>query len=132
MSVDVPAFAAVVRRYWRAPFAWGVVDCCTFAAHSIEALTGRSPLRGLAWSSRAQAVAVLRERGGLRAAVVDHLGQPSHAAPQVGDIGLHHQAKAGRAALCVWLGTQWRSPGPAGLVVIRPEHITTTWSIRHA
>ena len=122
MPCDIPAFAAVVRRYWRAPFAWGTVDCCTFAADAVHALTGRSPLRGMAWANRQQALAVLRERGGLLAAVVDCLGPPQGAPPLPGDVGLHHQAKAGRAALCVWCGTQWRSPGPQGLVVIEPDH----------
>jgi len=116
MSRRLPNWPHLLAAYIDATrslvFAWGMHDCCTFAAGSVLAITGRMvPLP--AWSGRRDAVATLRSLGGLPAATTAQLGAmraPAHA--QRGDVVLLRQR--GRSLLGVCLGHVWAAPGAAG------------------
>lgn len=102
----------------RAPiaFAWGTNDCCTFAADWVEVARGTDPmadLRGI--TSERQAARVLRDEGGLLAAVTARMGIaiPGTMA-QVGDVALVRHGE-GRLSMGVCLGDSIAVPSEAGL-----------------
>lgn len=72
------------------PFAWGLQDCCTFAADWVSLRTGRDPmvdLRGL--TSAKQAMRQMQALGGFLAAGAQRLGDPiGPLFAQVGDVCL--------------------------------------------
>lgn len=115
--------ALMVQRL-AAPFAWGRADCCTWAADCWQAMTDTDPLGPLrgAYATRRQARALLRQSGGLSAAIGARLGAPmaSGAAIVPGSVVL---AQQGRRQL---LGLAWPAGlvgvGSAGLVIL---HATT-------
>jgi len=58
-------------------FAWGVFDCCIFAADAVQAMTGKDPMDGLrGYTTWRQAILLVRRLGGLPAAVKQALGEP--------------------------------------------------------
>lgn len=109
------------------PFGWGALDCCTFAAGAVQAITGRAvPLP--AWSGRRDAVDVLRRLGGLRAATCQRLGdmQPAAVARR-GDVLLLQQQ--GRDLLAVCMGHAWAAPGRNGLAFGPMSEALCAWRI---
>lgn len=59
---------------WRVqPFARGSADCCAFADHVVEALTGKSYLPE--YENDAETEAILQEHGGLSEAVTHWMGR---------------------------------------------------------
>lgn len=127
---------ALERDCRQLAFAWGMHDCCSFAAAAVEAVTGQPISMPGSYTSDRQAQRVLKERGGLEAAVTEILGvQPCapHFA-QRGDIVLLRQPKsATRHALAVCFGTYAFAPGDHGLVPIQmksPE-VLAVWHIGH-
>lgn len=116
------------------PFAWAEHDCCHFAAQDVQALTGQdllAPWRGR-YRTRAGALRLLRQLGGLRAAVASVLGAPDASVAQAwrGDLVLVSQAP-GHELLAVWEGPWWCAPGPGGLVQ-RQGGVVAVWRIGHA
>lgn len=108
-------------------FAWGVHDCCTFAAGAVLAITGRM-VSMPAWADRREAVATLRRLGGLRAAATAAMGpmQPP-ARAQRGDVVLLCQR--GRSLLGVCLGHVWAAPGAAGLAFGPMDEALGAWKV---
>jgi hypothetical protein len=113
-------FDQVVARAMATPFAWGRHDCVTFASACWKARTGVDALAGLGWSGELQAMRMVRERGGLRAAVTACLGEPC--APLLaarGDLVLAEDPeKVGHGLLAVCVGPHLVAPGRAGLSVL--------------
>jgi hypothetical protein len=75
MSADRILFEFASARLGR-PFAWGTDDCAMLSFDAVRAITGRDPapeLRG-AYSTGAEAVALLRKLGGLRGVARSHFG----------------------------------------------------------
>ena len=69
-----------VQRVRRAqPFAWGIHDCCTFAADAVQAITGQDPApAGLrAHRTEKQALRALRRHGGVVGIATDAMGPPA-------------------------------------------------------
>jgi hypothetical protein len=104
----------------REPFAWGINDCCIFAADGVIAVSGNDPasdLRGT-YSSAIAAARVLKDIGGIEGAG-DRTGEripPLNA--QVGDVGLITAADPTGAfaeALAVCTGELWVAPSERGL-----------------
>lgn len=109
------------------PFAWGVHDCCTFAAGAVQAITGRV-IELPSYVGVRQALRALRARDGLMEAVSAQLGlmrAPCHA--KRGDALLLRQA--GRDVLAVSLGHAWAAPGADGLVFGPAAEAVAAWRV---
>lgn len=103
---------ALLMRRHDCPFAWGQADCCTWAADCWQAMTDTDPLGPLrgTYATRRQARHLLRQCGGLAAALGARLGAPQAAGMPImpGSIVL---AQQGRRQV---MGLAW----PAGLIGI--------------
>lgn len=125
--------ADYLARSRTAVFAWGSTDCACFAAGDVLAITGCDVLPGR-WADRAEAVRILREQGGLVAAVDAALPRlPSPAYAQRGDVVLvQASVPRGRRWLAVCDGARAWAPGPAGLVAVPMTHAVHAWGVgRH-
>ena len=122
---------ALVSTSLRLPFAWGVHDCCLFAANWVLAATGTDPaadVRGT-YSTAAQASALVQRLGGLQA-----LGARAGAAvapllAQAGDVGLVHDGERDLLAVCT--GPHWVAPTRRGLAVLPFNTATLAWRVNH-
>lgn len=65
--------AAAVRAWRVQPFARGTADCCAFADHVVEQLTGKSYIPS--YETDEEAIALILEHGGLSAAVTHWMGR---------------------------------------------------------
>jgi hypothetical protein len=110
-------------------FAWGVNDCCMWAADVVLAVTGVDPaadLRG-SYATEAQALAVIEQAGGLRALAAARLGpEVPVLAAQTGDVGLVEQP-SGVLALAACLGGSWQAVGPEGLWAVPLSWVVAAW-----
>lgn len=126
--------AGHIAQHRATPFAWGGHDCVRFAAGAVQATTGHWPL-ALQWPNAAAAARLLRQLGGLAAAVdgvLPRLATPALA--QRGDILLVQGAEHGRTRQ--WLAVAdaggWWCPAATGLVRGRPEFAAIAWGVGHA
>ena len=125
--------ALVLERHDQ-PFAWGIRDCCLWAADAVFAVTQRdlaADIRGSYWSAR-QAARVVRDRGGLQALVTDRMGAPIALSDAIdGDVCLlapeAHEFIPGLGAL----GVLWRgsilAQADKGLAVHRANCAAMWW-----
>lgn len=88
----------IIDKYAGLPFSYGT-DCCQFAAEVIEHFTGNNPIAGLVYSDERSAYRIIRELGGMGAALRHYLGAP-YAGHKDGDICLIN-ANDGREAAAV-------------------------------
>lgn len=122
--------AALCEARQATPFAWGVHDCCLWAADAVQAVTGRdlaAPWRGT-YADEKAAARLLHRLGGVGAIASAALGAPvpvSRAA--VGDVVLVHQD--GRKALAVCNGSVALATGPAGLVLLGIDWALAAWKV---
>lgn len=128
------AYAGVIAAARRRAFAWGVHDCCTFAADCVHALTGRDALLELpAWRTRDEAQALIAALGGLRQAVTGVLGvepaAPGYAA--TGDVVLAVDPfdPEAREILAVAHGGELLAPGARGLSVLPRSAALCCWKV---
>lgn len=125
-------FGALVAQARALPFAWGVHDCCLWAADSVLACTGHDPAapwRGT-YSDAAGAMRLLDELGGLRAvgALAGPEIRPSLAT--VGDVGLAANPEdAGRELLVVSFADVWTGVTATGLQPISRRHVLAAWGV---
>lgn len=121
--------AALMAQRRRAPFAWGVHDCCLFAADAVLAVTGHDPaadLRGT-YATQDEAQAVLAAVGGVAGVAIQRAGPVVPTAlAQPGDVGLL-LAPGLHPALAVFGGTAWHAPGARGLVTHPAAYIVRAW-----
>lgn len=121
--------AALITARLQAPFAWGRMDCCLFAADAIQACTGHDPaadLRGT-YATAEQAAQVLHRAGGVAGAAIKRAGPVVPVAlAQPGDIGLLTRG-VDHPALAVYGGTVWHAPGAAGLQSHAAAAVTRAW-----
>lgn len=126
--------ALVLDRYDK-PFAWGIRDCCLWAADAVYAVTLRDmacDIRGSYWSAR-QAARVLRDRGGLEAMVTRRMGAPINVTEAIdGDVCLLVPQAHDRLAEAIGaLGVLWRgsilAQGENGLAVHRVNCAQLWW-----
>lgn len=119
--------AALVEDRLHQPFAWGVRDCCLWAADAVLAVTGADPahdIRGT-YDCKETAGEVFRRLRGLESACDDRLGaRVLPAMGQPGDVGLF--AEDG-PALAVNVGSCWMAQGPDGLRPIRDDSVRLAW-----
>ena len=132
------ALARLLAQRERAPFAWGVHDCCLWAADAVLAQVGVDPaadLRGR-YASALQAQRVIAATGGsLEAVARAALGRPLRH-PMLacaGDVGLVMGPVVGqagdRAALAVCLGVWWALPAAHGLALQPLAAATAAWRV---
>ena len=110
---------ALIEDRRRTPFAWGVHDCCLFAADAVLAITGTdlaADWRGT-YSSEHSAARMLQQQGGCEALVARHL--PAYTHPLMAHRGdVVCVDLEGRATLGVVVGNGfWAAPGEHGLVM---------------
>ncbi len=116
---------------WRGPLVWGQRDCGALAAAVILAVTGRdhfAPWRGR-YSTRAEALAVLGEAGGLESVITAAVGAP--VAPQAarrGDL-VAVPAPAFGVALGVADGRCGVFQGRRGLIAIPRGRWCLSWGL---
>ena len=123
----------VIERHDQ-PFAWGLRDCCLWAADAVHAVTRRdlaSDVRGAYWSAR-QAARVLRDQGGLSSMVTSRMGAPIDVAEAIdGDVCLLLPEAQEYVPGLGALGILWRgsilAQGDRGLSVMRTSCAHTWW-----
>lgn len=110
-------------------------DCATFAAGAVHAVTGLD-VRPLPWRSPVEASRVLRQLGGMRAAVgavLQPLASPQLA--QRGDVVLvqapAHDGRARRQWLAVADGSRWWAPAVTGLESGSMAAAVAAWGVGH-
>lgn len=118
------------------PFAWGVQDCCTWAAEAAyHALTGQSARRRLGLPKRPHTTArgaanVLRRWGGDPCGIPPALGCPALprvAMAQRGDLVALPQGQSHALGVC--LGEVSAFAGPDGLVFEPTLDCTAAWRV---
>lgn len=130
MSRDIAALIALIEARSARPFGWPRgSDCVSFAAACIEAQTGANLLAGIPrWTTRAEALAIARERGGIRKAVNARLPRIAPALARRGDIaGLPDRLLGIR--LMVVEGATLVGPGRRGLERLPRGEMQHAWSI---
>ncbi len=128
------AYARFLAQAADRPFEWGVWDCVRFAAAAVHALTGVDHLAGLTWASQTEALRMLRDLGGLRAAVSGVLGEPIAAGlARAGDVVLavDPHADDGRELLAICHGPYLIAAGAAGMTVLPLSAGVCTWRCNH-
>lgn len=111
------------------PFAWGLHDCCLWAADAVLAQTGVDPAaaeRGT-YADAAGAARLVRDLGGLEAIA----GRAGPAIPPLmatlGDIGL--VTLEDREALAVCAGQVWLAPGSSAMAAIPLQKANRAWRV---
>ncbi len=132
MHRDYDALDRYLAERRRMPFAWGRSrnDCVSFAAGAAIAQTGRDPLKGLRWESRAGAVRLLMRLGGLDMAISSRLTEVAPAYAHRGDIaGVASEDFPGDVRLMVIVGELLAGPGDGG-TEFQPRHaMLRAWSL---
>lgn len=132
---------AIVERYGRMPFEWGVRDCAMFVAECVWAVTQKDP--AAAWrrtyADAAGARRLLAAHGGFAGLVeagLAAIGAPSERIHpnfgQRGDVCLLADETGGAvaAALGICLGAEVAGKSPAGLERRPLASATIVWAIR--
>ena len=121
---------AEVGRWRKAPFEWGVNDCCLFAARCVDAISGSDwvgDLRGCYHDERS-ALAYIKAEGGVEASVTRRLGA---SVPRLlarrGDVCLVETPSGHGLAVCV--GGSVMIPGPAGLLSQALSTVLCAWRV---
>jgi hypothetical protein len=110
-------------------FAWGTFDCCIFAADCVQAMTGKDPMQGLrGYTTWRQSVLLVRQLGGLPAAVKQALGDPLEhpALAQRGDVVL---VNTKLPALGVVVGASALAPLSTGVQRFPVGDWVTAWRV---
>jgi hypothetical protein len=114
------------------PFAWGVQDCCIFAADCVQALTGVDPaadVRGT-YADAAGALATLEAQGGITT-VGARAGAPIPPLDaRAGDVGVVRLDARDMLAVCV--GALWLAPAAGGLAALPFTAAAQAWRVPRA
>ena len=122
-------FDALIAARMRRPFAWGVQDCCLFAADCAIINGGIDPFaeqRGT-YSDAAGALRALADIGGIECAGA-RFGPPIRPLMAVtGDVGLVPCGE--REALAVCAGSVWLVPATNGLAALPLDSARMAWRV---
>jgi hypothetical protein len=141
MRRDIPAFIAFLDSRHSMPHAWGseANDCISFADGAIIAQTGQSALRDLTWSSKREALSLLKQLGGLTAALdarFERIGQAHAHRGDIAGVPIERMIglDPGEVALIglhpmVIEGMLLSSPGARGLERAPRMMATVAWNI---
>lgn len=116
------------------PFRYGLHDCCTFAAHCVDAMCGSGLMsrmqRDHPYSDEEGATARIAEAGGFAALVSEYLGapmdNPNFASP--GDVVLAEDGE-GKQVVAVIVGHNAIAPTTGGLVALPYGQIRMAWKV---
>ena len=131
MARDYRALAGFIAGREGMPFAWGRArnDCVSFCAGAVLALTGVDKLKGIRWGSKAGALRLLAQLGGLEAAIGARLEPIAPAMAHRGDIaGVHDVEAPGSIRLMVVEGELLVGPGTRGNVRVKRSEMILAWS----
>lgn len=117
----------VIDKYASMPFSYGA-DCCQFAAECFETQTGENPIADLSYRTKRQAYVLIKQYGGLEAAVTHFLGEPSSGAVKDGDLCLI-SANDGSDAIGVIYRGRIVARVKDGLMDYPLERAKVTWCI---
>lgn len=114
------------------PFAWGINDCCTFAADAVQAITGQDPApAGLrAHRTEKQALRALRRHGGVVGIATDAMGPPAPVSLAcVGDVVVVPAGVGDRHCLAIVNGTVALMPSSRGLFAVGLDRALGAWRV---
>lgn len=125
--------SALVARAHTQPFAWGLHDCCLWAADAVLALTGHDPADGLRgrYADATGAMRALQAVGGLLGAgrlTGVRLAGPGYA--RDGDVALVSDGR--RPMLAVRAGAVWLVAATGGLHALPADSARMAWGVGHA
>lgn len=121
--------AALIESRMNTPFAWGEHDCSTFVIEAVKAMTGVEVFP-ITWTSKEEAVEVLREAGGIDAAYSQAFGhQPKQNWREMrrGDAGLLFDKGSNAGVICV--GERICGPGDNGLSFWPTSAVRCFWRV---
>lgn len=120
------ALAEFIRARADMPFAWGVNDCCAFAAAGIEVMTGAELLRGVPpYATAAEAALILKRP--LEEWMDERLNRCEPAFAQRGDVGLI--VIDGRRSLALFEGHWLYGPGQTKLARAKRDAALMAWAV---
>ena len=126
------------------PFAWGAHDCVSFAAAWVKICTGVDHLAGIKqkrdkregttlppfpltpsrlWTTAAQAARIMRQAGGLEAALDARFQRIDPHYARDGDLALHN------GCVCIFSGVKIVGPGKTGLTHNSRVLADAAWSV---
>lgn len=116
-----------IRARRSMPFAWGTNDCCTFAADSVQAITGEDKAATLRGHTTAkQAYRTIQRNGDMAGLATTAWGKPIPAAfSQIGDVVLIKIGK--RDALAICNGSTCMAPSAGGLAHLDMAAASLCW-----
>jgi len=128
MRHDAPSrMFAVIAEHKNRAFAWGVNDCCLFAARVRDAMTDSDYEAQIsaAYSDEASALALIAQHGGLEGVVTHYLGESSVERATRGDVVLFDGGTGDMLGICV--GAHIVAMGESGLRQIPRAEIKKVW-----
>jgi hypothetical protein len=122
------------ERWAGVPFGFGTFDCAILAAWWMDSRVGSDHLawlRSLGYHDGRSAVRLVKAAGGLRAAIVKRIGEPTMDLHD-GDLGLLHLGYRGKVeVLSILAPQQVLVAGPVGLQALPLRHtVTEGWPCR--
>jgi hypothetical protein len=122
VNLDACMRAALVSR-----FRYGSMDCVSFAATCVLAITGidfYKAHRG-AYKTASEAKRILSEQGGVTALLDERFSKRALETAIVGDLGINREG-----AICVKASPgRWVAPGAQGLATTHDEQIVGAWRV---
>jgi NAD(P)H-hydrate repair Nnr-like enzyme with NAD(P)H-hydrate epimerase domain len=121
---------AVIDAHQDSEFAWGVNDCCLFAARVVDAMCGTAHEKTLSekYNDEASALAYIKESGGIAAAVDTFIGpHKTQGRPARGDVVLFNGANGETLGICV--GEYIAAIAENGIVLSNRLLVICYWSI---
>jgi hypothetical protein len=124
---------AFIESRARTPFAWGSNDCCLFAAHAVQAMTGEDIVPELlVYETEAQAMRLLARRykdlPGLVAAATPFVEYENIKFCSRGDVALVQNG--GRHCLAICVGEYLAVPGECGIVFLPFAAVERAWAVQ--
>ncbi len=131
VTPQVSDLAAFLRAGGARPFAWGVQDCCLWAADWVRLATGRDPAAGWRdhYRSALGAARIVARRGGFEAHVAACLagaGLSETSDPRPGDVGIVELANG--PTLAVRTSVCWAAKGKRD-VLLADAPCLRAWSV---
>lgn len=105
------------------PFKWGAHDCMTFSIGWVEISTGKKHLPEELWQSELQAARIIKQHGGLVAALDAHFHQVHPNYAKDGDLAI------AEGVVSLVSGSHLVAPGANGLIFRPRTEADHAWSI---
>jgi hypothetical protein len=120
---------AIIDAWRHRPLVYGSADCCQFIGECALAATGTDYRSAFpAYSSEAEALALISEYGDLVGLVTHAFGEPMHQSrARIGDPVVTVIGDRQVAGIC--LGVTVASPGPTGLVFTSMADAIAAWRL---